>query len=453
MNAKYLLRLSTLALNLFGIHLAQAGFFTNTGAMTAVRSAPTATLLPNGKVLVAGGAPPAGLYLPSAELYNPASGTWTTTGTLTDARSYHTATLLPNGKVLVAGGYGYLSSAELYNPATENWTTTGSLGTGRYDHTATLLLNGKVMVAGGYGTNGLPLASAELYDPATGTWTNTGTMSTTHYQHTATLLSNGQVLVAGGTGGYFSGAAAELYDQATGTWTSAGFESSQRYNHTATLLPNGQVLVAGGYGSGYFVGSYASTPSADIYDPVAGTWTATGSLGTGRYGHTATLLPNGKVLVAGGTFAYYQGNRSYSWPLSSAELYDPATGTWTNTSAMTTTRYHHTASLLPNGNTLIAGGSGSATSEFYNSSNVTVTATLLTRPVKLPGGEFQFTFTNTPDVSFIVYGTTNLYLNLSNWTVFKGPVEVFSGQYQFTDPQATNNPQRFYRVRSPSDGN
>jgi len=138
------------------------------------------------------------------------SGTWTATGSLITARYPHTATLLPNGKVLVAGGQDYstiFASAELYDPASGTWTATGSLNTGRHSHTATLLPNGQVLVAGGPGTNGVTTASAELYDPASGTWMATGSLNTARFQHTATLLPDGKVLVAGGSGD----TSAELY--------------------------------------------------------------------------------------------------------------------------------------------------------------------------------------------------------------------------------------------------
>src|SRR6266550_3634306 len=129
--------------------------FDNTGSLNTARDNHTATLLPNGKVLVAGGAGNISNFLNSAELYDPASGSWTATGSLNTARYSHTATLLPNGKVLVAGGFNgsFLTSAELYDPASGSWTATGSLNTGRDFHTATLLPNGKVLVAGGF--NGL----------------------------------------------------------------------------------------------------------------------------------------------------------------------------------------------------------------------------------------------------------------------------------------------------------
>ena len=173
--------------------------WTATGSMGTARTGHTATLLQSGKVLVAGGSD-GSVYLSSAELYDPATGTWTSTGSLADARGNHTATLLPSGKVLVAGGLGsgftYLSSTELYDPASGMWTATGSLGTARWGHTATLLPSGKVLVAGGF--NAGSLSSAELYDPASGTWTATGSMSTPRYGHTATLLPSGKVLVAGG---------------------------------------------------------------------------------------------------------------------------------------------------------------------------------------------------------------------------------------------------------------
>jgi hypothetical protein len=170
-------------------------------------------LLPSGKVLVAAGlSGPGSLPDASAELYDPASGTWTATGSLNTARYIHTATLLPNGKVLVAGGQnGDLASAELYDPASGTWTATGSLNTARYDHTATLLPNGKVLVAGGANSTDT-LASAELYDPTSGTWTATGSLNTAREFHTASLLPNGNVLVAGGLD-IFGGAlaSAELY--------------------------------------------------------------------------------------------------------------------------------------------------------------------------------------------------------------------------------------------------
>ena len=158
------------------------------------------------------------------------SGTWTATGSLATARDDHTATLLPNGKVLVAGGYdgsGTLASAELYDPASGTWTATGSLATARYRHTATLLPNGKVLVAGGSDNSGA-LASAELYDPASGTWTATGSLATARDCHTATLLPNGKVLVAGGFDGSGSLASAELYDPASGTWTATGSLATAR---------------------------------------------------------------------------------------------------------------------------------------------------------------------------------------------------------------------------------
>src|SRR6266496_1113539 len=230
-----------------------------------------------------------------------------------------------------------------------SWVTTGSLGTARSHHTATLLSSGKVLVAGGVNSGGY-LNSAELYDPATGLWTATGPLRTgARAGHTATLLPSGKVLVAGGQNADRYLNSAELYDPAgnggVGAWTATRRLDTARVSHTATLLATGKVLVAGGYNSGYL-------SSAELYDPATGSWSyTTRSLNTARTSHTATLLPSGKVLVAGGL-----GNVAVI--VNSAELYDPATCMWTLTRILHVARYGHTATLLPSGKVLVAGGTG-----------------------------------------------------------------------------------------------
>jgi hypothetical protein len=218
--------------------------------------------LSNGKVLVAGGFVPGIGKLNSAELYDPATGTWSYTGNLNTARAIHTATLLSNGKVLVVSG----DSAELYDAASGTWSYTGNLNTARWQHTATSLPNGKVLVAGGY--NDVDLKSAELYDPATGTWSYTGNLNTGRDSHTATLLINGKVLVAAGYSNCsvdfcLAEDSSELYDPATSTWSNTANLNIARGFHTASRLPNGKVLAAGGY---VYVGDY-SLYSAEVYDP------------------------------------------------------------------------------------------------------------------------------------------------------------------------------------------
>ena len=317
------------------------GAWTPTRSLFSPRESHTSVLLPGGQVLLVGGF--SDDFLSSAELYDPATGTSTGTGSLHTAREIPTATLLPNGKVLVVGGFNgiILGSAELYDPATGTWTATGSLATARFFHTVTLLPNGKVLVVGGDGSSAL--ASAELYDPATGKWTATGSLASARYRHTATMLPNGKVLVAGGNDGSSDLTSAELYDPTSGTWTTSSHSlTNQRNGHSASLLPNGTVLVAGGdHGN--------AIASAELYDPISDTWVTTGSLATAREIHTATLLPSGRVLLAGGIDI----NINY---LASAELYDPASGTWTATDNLATVREYHTATLLPNGQVLVAGG-------------------------------------------------------------------------------------------------
>jgi N-acetylneuraminic acid mutarotase len=332
-----------------------------TGSMATARFHHSATLLPSGKVLITGGYDNGYGHNPfaSAEVYDPALGTWSAGASMVSPRGEHAATLLPNGKVLVSGGYGNnnsVAAAEVYDPASGTWSATASMASAREALTATLLPNGKVLASGGW--NRGTLASAEVYDPASGTWSATASMVSARYHHTATLLPNGKVLVSGGTSsgnGSSSIASAEVYDPASGTWSATASMASARFQHTATLLPNGKVLVSGGS-----TGS-SRLASAEVYDPASGTWSAAASMASARSGHTATLLPNGKVLVSGTGYG--------PTPTSSAEVYDPASGTWSVAASMITTRDGHpTATSLPNGKILVTGGSNGgplASAELY----------------------------------------------------------------------------------------
>ncbi len=327
-----------------------------TGSLRSGRYFFTSTLLPNGKVLAAGGVDNTVGPLMTAELYTPETGSWSPASSLPSARSIHTATLLPNGKVLLTGGSttggGPLATAVLYDPATGSWSPTGSMASPRYAHTASLLPSGKVLVLGGRDSTGA-LAAAELYDPATGSWTSASPMSTPRQEHTATLLPSGRILAVGGQNSTGFLATAELYDPATNSWAPAPSMSSHRIAPTDTLLPNGKVLIAGGAG-----GPYRAT--AELYDPATNSWAPAGTMSSARYGHTATLLPDGKVLVTGG----YTGNSF----VATAQLYDPATGSWSSAGSMGAARHLATATLLSNGRVLItAGGTRSplATAELY----------------------------------------------------------------------------------------
>jgi hypothetical protein len=344
------------------------GTFTYVGEMNVARSAHTATLLPNGKVLIAGGHA-LGLHeLDSAELYDPATRKFILTGKMNSTRTRHTATLLRNGKVLIAGGistWQALASAELYDPASGKFTPTGSMTIARAYHTATLLRNGKVLITGG--SNDVTDVSnekgitptAELYDPATGNFAATGDMSVRRARHYAAMLVGGDVLIVGGErrGGSSNDYvslfnfldSAELFDLASERFNSvsrSGLIDHTPSNGSAVLLASGKVLIAGG------IDNLAVVSDAKLYDPEQQKFFPTGSMTMQRFEHEATRLRDGRVLVSGGI-------KTLRWPwvvVSTAELYDPQRGAFVRLPDMTTRRVSHTATLLPTGEVLIAGG-------------------------------------------------------------------------------------------------
>ncbi len=335
--------------------------FTDAGNMTQSRSYHTATLLPNGDVLLAGGGSAATYWsnTATAELFDHVTGSFRATGEMKSARDGHTATLLPNGKVLIAGGgmggWSSLNSAELYDPATGQFAPTGNMVAPRGDHTATLLPNGKVLIAGGGNLWDGETNEAELYDPASGTFTSTGSMSSARMWHRATLLPDGRVLVTGGT----TGDSAEIYDPATGTFAAAGSLVGARYYHTATLLADGRILLAGGqWWHDTITWQTTYLDDAEVFNPASGQFSSLGKMNTDRASHTATLLANGQVLLVGGADSDGPADNT-------AELFDPAIAVFLSTGSMAKARVGHTATLLLDGRVLVAGGSDDKSAELY----------------------------------------------------------------------------------------
>jgi hypothetical protein len=299
-----------------------AGTFTQTGAMNATRQGHTATVLADGRVLIAGGSRNIGFraQLASAEIYDPNSGTFRPTGSMATAREGHTATLLRDGRVLIAGGspngINTTASAEIYNPRTATFSTISPMGVPREAHSATLLKDGKVLIAGG-GRGGMPggyivYATAEIFDPASRTFsTISARMVNDRVGLAAALLDDGRVLLAGGKSGKvlspFGGAnlfslaplnSAEVYDPESHSFRSVGTMQATHYLGLATKLENGMVLVTGGWNSqGTIVGGQRT---ADLFDPGLNIFSGGGNLNVARLNQTSTLLPNGDVMVAGG---------------------------------------------------------------------------------------------------------------------------------------------------------
>jgi hypothetical protein len=303
----------------------------------------------------------------TAELYDPGTGVFTPTGSMTTPRILHSATLLPNGKVLIAGS----RTAEIYDPSTGAFTATGNMISDHECHQAILLNNGKVLMAGGSADGGLARTPpAEPYDPATGTFSPTGRYANdnslwgynTCQGAASALLANGRVLLVWDEGG------AEIYDPERDAFTRAGYTTLLHYSDllpTATVLMNGRVLLAGGANPTGQAPPNSSVvyAGAELYDPSMGTFSRIGDMTTPRALNSATLLPDGTVLMAGTAVAYYFGEETRP----SVELYDPARDAFMALPDMITSRCCHTATLLKDGRVLIAGGrTPISLAELYN---------------------------------------------------------------------------------------
>jgi hypothetical protein len=327
-----------------GFPASRVGSLAPTAPMMEPRSGQSATLLPNGKVLIAGGMRRNQDFYKSAELYDPATGKFQTTGEMSQRRVGHIAVLLRSGKVLVAGGWvgqGGTDSAELYDPATGNFTVVARMTIPRGRPSATLLADGDVLIAGGEERDNESLASAEIFHAQTLSFQATGSMHHARIAHTATLLKDGRVLIAGGyAGSVVSGA--ELYDPKKGAFTETGTLSTARCKHTAGLLPDGRVLIAGGSDSRGWNGNLSS---AEMYDPQTGKFTAASAMNDSRFKlpDEAVQLPSGKLLIAGGS--------------TEVEVFDPASGKFLVVAGQMNDKWHYLSETkLSDGSVLLAGG-------------------------------------------------------------------------------------------------
>jgi hypothetical protein len=342
------------------------------------------------------------------------------------------------GVPLVVGG-----PAQAQTTPQGSWELTGALTTPRFDHTLTLLANGKVLAAGGR-TNpaGTVFNTAEVYDPVTEQWTPTGPMNDFRWQHTATLLADGRVLVAGGFGGLPTGTgdnaqpfvnSAEIYNPATNTWTPTGPMTVRRALATATLLPNGKVLMAGGRWCPTAPPTTCNflfrTPTAELYDPATGIWTPTGSMTQARHTTASVLLPDGRVLVPAG---FTDAGNGFN-----GDIYNPGTGTWTPTANLNFARARQGAMLLPDGRVMVvAGFPATQTTEIYNpTTNVWTPAA----PLTTTGNRFNYAYTVMPNGKVLVASGIAAGAAVRNTDEYDPATNTWTAQAPMNDTHASSS--------------
>jgi len=320
--------------------------FTETGSMAQSGYSQTLVKLSDGKILIFGGV---SKFEQSAEIYDPETGLFTETYEMNNKRLYGTGSLLPDGRVLLAGGYDTTDAratktTEIYSPMTGKFVNGPDMVEPKYDFTATALNNGTILLVGGWNSNN-SMSSAQIYNPVSGTFTTVGSLNKPRTLHTASLLPDGRVIIIGGFNGTTYLNDAEIYNPTTMVFSLLKTTMSDtRSAHQAVILSDGRIFISGGHNT-------STLSSTAIYNPSTGLFTATAHLPTAVYGHTATLLPNGKVLILGGYNSYT--NLSYS----NAEFYDPETNTYEIIiKGLGFDVCYHRAILLNNDRVLITGG-------------------------------------------------------------------------------------------------
>jgi hypothetical protein len=338
-------------------------------AMALGRIGPAIIALNDGLIYAIGGENPEG-RLRSSEVFG--GSRWETLGRMTVPRVRHTATLLDDDQVLVAGGgFDHPQSrlAELWDG--ERFVPAGRMLSVRSRHTATRLLDGRVLVIGGRDEHERPIATAEIWDPKTRTWRAAGRSKQARCCHTSTLLRDGRVLVVGGLVGapcdfdeqkspcYHTTDSVELWDPRSATFVAAPplGDDEARAAHTATLLRDGRVMIAGG----------SSNTGDELGDPAdhdliwdSGSWHLLEASAFRVY-HSATLLDDGSVLFIGGQrdlcgcCARAPGSGTGEFA-STIVRYDPSADRWTKEGESLVPRDRHGAALLPDGSVLVIGG-------------------------------------------------------------------------------------------------